>query len=90
MCPSTYVVHNAKRKAQITQYMTVNLECQDCHFIFNADVGSLEMDKIGTLIYEKKPTCPKCKAYDKVFITPLGLQQLDKWFMNYLNTKIGK
>jgi len=59
-----------------------------CHFEFDSELGKLEMDKIGTLIYEKKPTCPKCKAFDKVLITPKGFNQLNKWFMNYINTNL--
>ena len=42
------------------------------------------MDNIGTLIYEKKPVCPKCKAFDKVTITEKGFNQLNEWFLEYL------
>ena len=65
--------------------MTVNLECEICHFEFDAELGKLEMDKIGTLIYGKKPTCPKCKAFDKVLITDKGFEQLNKWFIKHLD-----
>jgi rubredoxin len=68
--------------------MIVNLECEMCHFEFDTELGKLEMDKIGTLIYENKPTCPKCKAFDKVLITQKGFNQLNKWFMNYINTNL--
>ena len=70
--------------------MTANLECELCHHVFNSNLGCLEMDNIGTLLYEYKPICPKCGAFDKVFITPLGLEQLDKWFREHLNKKIIK
>jgi rubredoxin len=65
--------------------MVVNLQCEKCHFEFDAELGKLKMDKIGTLIYEKKPICPKCKAFDKVLITDKGFKQLNKWFMTYLD-----
>lgn len=65
--------------------MIVNLECEVCHFEFDTELGKLEMDKIGTLIYEKKPICPRCKAYDKVLITDKGFEQLNKWFLKYLD-----
>lgn len=64
--------------------MVVNLECEACGWIFDSELGNLEMDKIGTLLYEKKPVCPKCKAIDKVLITDEGSKQLKVWFMNYL------
>lgn len=67
--------------------MNVNLECASCGFIFNAELGQLHMDAIGTLHYEKKPICPKCKAFDQVLITPNGFKQLNEWFLNYLNQK---
>ena len=69
--------------------MIVNLKCEVCHFEFDTELGELKMDKIGTLIYEKKPTCPKCKAFDKVLITNKGFKQLNKWFMEYLQ-KLGE
>jgi rubredoxin len=65
--------------------MIVNLECEMCHFEFDTELGRLEMDKIGTLIYEKKPTCPRCKTFDKVLITDKGFEQLNKWFLKYLD-----
>jgi|APIni6443716594_1056825.scaffolds.fasta_scaffold165742_1 rubredoxin len=65
--------------------MIVNLECAECHFEFDTELGNLEMDKIGTLIYEIKPVCPRCKAFDKVLITKKGFEQLNKWFLKYLD-----
>jgi rubredoxin len=64
--------------------MQVNLECDECGLTFDTELGKLEMDHIGTLIYEKKPICPKCKAFDKVNITDKGFNQLNKWFLAYL------
>jgi rubredoxin len=67
--------------------MQINLECEKCGWIFDSELGKLEMDKIGTLIYEKKPVCPKCKAYDKVLITQNGFNQINEWFLNYLTNR---
>ena len=64
--------------------MQVNLECEKCGWTFDTELGKLEMDNIGTLIYEKKPVCPKCKAFDKVTITEKGFNQLNEWFLEYL------
>ena len=47
------------------------------------------MDNIGTLIYQNKPSCPKCKAYDKVYITETGFKQLSEWFPKYLDQRNG-
>jgi rubredoxin len=69
--------------------MKVNLKCVDCGFVFDAELGKLEMDNIGTLIYQNKPSCPKCKAYDKVYITETGFKQLSEWFPKYLDQNNG-
>lgn len=64
--------------------MIVNLECVDCGFVFDTELCKLRMDKIGNLIYENKPICPKCKSYDRVYMTEAGFNQLNKWFAEYL------
>ena len=69
--------------------MIVNLECVDCGFVFDTELGKLQMNKKGSLIYENKPICPRCKAYDRVYISDKGIKQLDQWFKEYLNQMNG-
>jgi len=64
--------------------MIVNLQCVDCGFVFDTELGKLHMDKIENLIYENKPICPKCKSFDRVYITRKGFNQLNEWFPEYL------
>jgi len=60
--------------------MIVNLKCEFCNFIYDAEVGKPSMDNKGSLVWEKKTICPNCKAVDKDLLSEKGQGQMTQWF----------
>jgi len=63
--------------------MIVNLKCEICNFIYDAEVGEPRMDdNTGSLIWENQTVCPKCKAVDKDLLSEKGQGQMTQWFFS--------
>lgn len=39
------------------------------------------MDENYTIVFEKKPICPKCGAKDKELLTEIGQGQMTDWHL---------
>jgi rubredoxin len=64
--------------------MIVNLKCGVCRHIYDFEVGEPSMDKNYTLVFENKPTCPKCNSNGKELLTELGQSQMTDWHLGGL------
>lgn len=63
--------------------MIVNLKCEICKFIYDAEVGEPRMDdEDGSLKWEKPVICPNCKAVDRDLLTEKGQGQMTHWFFS--------
>jgi rubredoxin len=64
--------------------MIVNLKCEECRFIYDAEVGEPRMDDdSGSLLWEHPIICPNCKALDKDLLTEIGQSQMTEWFFSF-------
>lgn len=59
--------------------MIVNFKCGKCKHIYDFEVGEPSMDKNYKLVFQNKPTCPKCQAINNVLLTELGQSQMTDW-----------
>lgn len=64
--------------------MIVRLKCEECKFIYLADVGEPTLDKQGSILWGKQTICPNCKSVDKDLLTEEAQGQMTSFFFGDL------
>jgi rubredoxin len=64
--------------------MIVLLKCDNCDFVYPADVGTPSLDNKGSIVWEKQTICPKCKAIDKDLLTEQAQGAMTNFFFGNL------